>query len=261
MAWVETTSLSFTARHEADHEQDAVAVLDSLEEHRNRLERLFGQLPENVTVVLHDSALQLALAQPWLAASRRLASPAGRRYMSGWYAQGEVHSLAPARLRELAGGDESRAALLLTPHRAYTMLVIGTNNPMLPPPARPRTVLQLLRAPWLLEGAAQFLAGQVPLLRAAIATRLRGGRVRFPPDRRDAPLLAGTLFDLLARERGPEACARLARQPSKHPLHALETAFGAGEHEIASRWRTHLERAAAPAAHVNVLGEPVEPRT
>jgi hypothetical protein len=254
MAWVETTSLSFTARHDDDHTDDALAVLDSLEEHRNRLERLFPQLPENVTVVLHDSSLQLTLAQPWLAGYRRLASPAARRYMSGWFAQGEVHALAPERLSELAGGPDSREALMLTPHRAYTMLVIGTNNPMLPPPARPRTILQLLRAPWLLEGAAQHLSGQVPLLRAAIATRLREGGVPFPPSRRDAPLLAGTLFDLLARDRGIEACARLARQPSTHPLHALESAFGQRAPEIASRWRAHLERAAAPAAHVNVLG-------
>ena len=39
---------------------------------------------------------------------------------------------------------------------------------------------------------------------------LRGSsRVSFPPSRRDAVILGGTIFDLLENERGPEACERL----------------------------------------------------
>ena len=40
MAWVETTSLSFTARHEAGHTEDAEAVLEALDDPEfTRLER------------------------------------------------------------------------------------------------------------------------------------------------------------------------------------------------------------------------------
>src|SRR5438093_12888866 len=101
VSWAETPSLSFTARHEAGHADDALAVLEALESYRERLEELFPRVPGNVTVVLHDSPLQMALAQPLLPVVRRLASPAARRYMAGWFSRGEVHSLAPARLRAL----------------------------------------------------------------------------------------------------------------------------------------------------------------
>jgi hypothetical protein len=252
MAWVETTSPSFTARHDSAHEGDAEAVLDALEAHRARLGELYSRLPENVTVVLHDSGAQLALARPYLPIARRLASPAARRYIAGWFAAGEVHVLAPECLRALAGGPDSLEALMLTPQRVYTMLVAGGDNPLLPPPFRPRTLAGMLRAPWLLEGIAQYLSGQVPLLRTAISVRLREGPVRFPPTRRDSPLVAGVLFDLLARERGQKACLRLARQPTKDPVHALQEAFDASTTEIVSLWRAHLERIASPRPGVTL---------
>lgn len=252
MAWVETTSPSFTARHDSAHAGDAEAVLDALEAHRARLGELYSRLPENVTVVLHDSGVQLALARPYLPIARRLASPAARRYIAGWFAAGEVHVLAPECLRALAGGPDSLEALMLTPQRVYTMLVAGSDNPLLPPPFRPRTLAGMLRAPWLLEGIAQYLSGQVPLLRTAISVRLREGPVRFPPTRRDSPLVAGVLFDLLARERGEKACLRLARQPTKDPVLALQEAFDASTTEIVSLWRAHLERIASPRPGVTL---------
>ena len=258
MAWVETTSPSFTARHESAQTDDAEAVLDALETHRARLRDLYSRLPENVTVVLHDSAFQLALARPYLPIARRLASPAARRYIAGWFATAEVHVLAPERLRALAGGPDSLEALMLTPQRVYTMLVAGHDNPLLPPPIRPRTLSGMLRAPWLLEGIGQFLSGQVPMLRPAIAIRLRQGPVRFPPSRRDSPLVAGVLFDLLARERGESACLRLARQPAKDPVQALHAAFDASTTELVSMWRAHLERIASPRPDVTLA--PVRPR-
>jgi hypothetical protein len=253
VAWAETTSLSFTARHEAGQADDALTVLESLESHRERLEELFPRVPGNVTIVLHDSWLQLALAQPYLALARRLASPAARRYVAGWFAAGEVHSLAPERLRAAAGAPDSVEALLLTPLRAYTMLVVGTNNGLLPPPFRPRALSPLLRSAWLLDGAAQFFSGQVPLLRAAIAIRLREGRIGFPPGVRDAPIAAGALFDLLARDHGVGACVRLARQPARDSLAALESAFGQPPAEIASMWRSNLERLSAASPNVTML--------
>jgi hypothetical protein len=253
VAWAETPSLSFTARHEAAHADDALAVLESLEAHRARLEDLFPRVPGNVTVVLHDSWTQLALAQPYLPVVRRLASPAARRYMAGWFSAGEVHSLAPQQLRAAAGGPDSVEALLLTPARVYTMLVAGTNNGVLPPPFRPRTLRALLRSPWLLEGAAQFLSGQVPHLRAALAIRLREGPISFPPGLRDAPLAAGAIFDLLARERGLSASVRLARNPARDTAAALESAFELPLAEIGSMWRANLDRLSAPSPQVTML--------
>jgi hypothetical protein len=253
VAWVETASPSFTARHESAQTDDAEAVLDALETHRARLDHLYSRLPENVTVVLHDSWLQLAFARPYLPIARRLASPAARRYIAGWFAPAEVHVLAPERLRALAGGPDSLEALMLTPQRVYTMLVAGNDNPLLPPPVRPRTLSGMLRAPWLLEGIAQFLSGQVPLLRPAISIRLREGPVRFPPSRRDSPLVAGVLFDLLASVHGESACLRLARQPAKDPINALHSAFGASTAELVSMWRAHLDRVASPRPGVTPL--------
>jgi hypothetical protein len=134
---------------------------------------------------------------------------------------------------------------MLTPQRAYTLLVVGVNNPYLPPPFRPAAVLRALRFAWLLEGAAQHFSGQLPYLRLAISRRLRERPVTFPPGPRDAPLLAGAIFDLLDRERGTSACVELALDDdSSDPRAALETAFGRGLHELARRWREHLEELA-----------------
>jgi hypothetical protein len=246
VSWVETASPSFTARHEAGQTEDAEAVLDALESHRARLRELYPRLPENVTLVLHDSWLQLALALPRLPMARRLASPSARRYMVGGFTQHELHVLAPARLQELAGGPDSLEALMLTPQRVYTMLVAGTDNPLLPPPFRPRTASTMRRVPWLLEGIGQYLSGQVPLLRPAISIRLREGPVRFPPTRRDSPLVAGALYDLLGSERGEGACVRLSRSPVTDVPGALETAFGRKMLDLVSLWRSHLEHLASP---------------
>ena len=129
-------------------------------------------------------------------------------------------------LRALSAGADSERAMLLSPRRAYTALVVGINNPLLPPPSRPAAVTpDLLRHAWLAQGAAQHFSGQVPFLRAAIAMRLRQGRVPFPPGARDAPLLAGSVFDLLAGERGERACVRLATHPYRNARDALEDSF------------------------------------
>jgi hypothetical protein len=249
--WVETPSLSFTARHEASQADDALAVLEDLEQHRARLEELLPRVPGGVTVILHDSPIQLLFASPMLAVMRRLASRAARRYLVGWYRTGEVHTLSAPALREISAGPDSERALLLSPRRTYTALAIGTNHPLLPPPSRPGHLSRLLRAAWLPEGAAQHFSGQVPFMRAAIATRLRAGRVKFPPGSRDAGLIGGTLFDLLQQERGERACVRLATHPAANPLAALEDAFGDSLPEIERAWRRHLERLATPAPDVS----------
>lgn len=256
MSWVETTSLSFTARHDSAQADDAIAVLEDLEQHRNHLDRLFPRLPGNVTLILHDSPLQLWLAHPLLLTSRILASQAARRYVTAWYRAGEVHSLSPPVLRGLAAGADSERAMLLSPRRGFTALVVGVNNPLLPPPSRPAAVIRSLRRAWLAHGASQYFAGQVPLLRAAVAMRLRQGRIPFPPGARDAPLLAGSVFDLLARERGERACVRLATHPYASPREALEEVFDRRLSDTAHVWRTHLDQLSRPAPDVEWVGGP-----
>jgi hypothetical protein len=243
--WVETGSLSFTARHEASQSDDALALLEDLEGYRERLERLLGRAPANVTFVFHDSPLQLALAQPFVAIARRLSAPEARRYMVGWFSNSEVHTLAPETLRRLAAGEESLRALSLAPHRAYTLLAVGTTSSALPPPFSPRALWSLRDSAWLLEGAAAWLSGQLAHLRAPLARRLRRGRADLPLAFRDAWLLGGTVFDLLAGERGEPASIELAL--TSHPWEGralIEAAFDRPLRDTRTRWEAHLERLA-----------------
>ena len=257
MAWTETRSESFGCRHAESHAEEAEATLEALEAYRAQLDQIFPRLPENVSVVLHDSVAQLMLAQPWLALARRMSSPAGRRYMTGWFSRSEVHCLAPSVLRRAAvsgATDESLTALLLTPQRYYTMLVVGVNNPLLPPPFRLGAATRMLRHGWRIEGAAAHFSGQVPYLRGAIALRLRGRPVRLPPSARDAALLGGPLYELLEAEQGARACLRLACHPDPaDDRTVLENAFGMPRHELTQVWRKHLERLASREPHVSAL--------
>ncbi|MDQ3720041.1 MAG: hypothetical protein M3350_04560 [Actinomycetota bacterium] len=177
MPWVESDSLSFSARHESAQADEAARVLDDLEAFRSQLGRLYRSTPGQVTVVIHPRPAMLALAHPWLPLARRLSAPAARRYYAGWFSDGEIHVLAPPALRARSSGSEgSHEALMLSPRHEYAHLVVGAHNPGLPPPFRPRSFARYLRLAWLAEGAAAWLAGQVPHLRAAIVRRLREGR-------------------------------------------------------------------------------------
>ena len=212
MPWVETESLSFVARHESGQTGSVERLLDDLERFRAALEPRFERVPGEVTVIVHPRSLMLSLAHPWLPAMRMVSAPAGRRYFAGFHTRREIHVLAPAALEarasEVAG---SREAMLLSPRREYAHLVVGANNPSLPPPFTPGTFRRYLRMAWVGEGAASYLAGQVPHMRAAVARRMReGGRPSFPPPARDALVLGGTVFDFLAREAGPDAADALA---------------------------------------------------
>ena len=92
---------------------------------------------------------------------------------------------------------------MLTPAALYAQLVVAANNTALPPPFTVRAFRRWLRWSWLAQGAGQFFSGQTAWLRPAIAVRLREGPPPdFPPSRRDAALLGGTVFDLLVREEG-----------------------------------------------------------
>jgi hypothetical protein len=243
MAWIETDSLSFTARHDDSDTASAQRILDRLEELRLRLEERFEHAPGDITVVIHDNPAWLSAAHPLLPAVRWSSAPAGRRYLAGWPMLGEIHVLNDYWTERRAAGEDSLTALRGTAERMYCQLVLAANNERLPPMWTPQRFLTYLRWAWLVEGAAQYFTGQTSLFRAAVITRLREDtRPTFPPSRRDAVILGGTVFDLLDRHAGPERCAVLvSRLRREGPAGNLELAFDARVREIERAWRAHLD--------------------
>src|SRR5438477_2219388 len=102
MAWVESVSPSFRARHSSDDADEADRVLYSLERARERLERVFPRVPGEMTVVLHPGFPGLSLTNPLLPLTWLLTAPAARRYVAGWAGKRELHVLAPASLEARA---------------------------------------------------------------------------------------------------------------------------------------------------------------
>jgi hypothetical protein len=249
-AWVETTSPNFSARHDILDEEDVVGVLELLEGTRERLARAFPAMPGEVEVIIHGTRTQLYAAQPEVLLVNRLTAPAARRYLTGWVASGRLHMLAPRHLRSRASNvPGSREMAMLSPAALYAQLVVGANNPQLPPPFRPGSFVRMLRWGWLWAGAGQWFSGQTAYARPAIARRLReGGTPAFPPGLRDAPLLGGTVIDLLAREQGEPAAVRLACElPSDGPRRGLVRAFGGRPFvDTEGTWRSHLAKLAGP---------------
>jgi hypothetical protein len=192
---------------------------------------------------VHTSPAWLSVAHPLLPIARWSAGQAGRRYMAGWAMAHELHVLNDTHIDRRAAGEDSRRALRGTAERLYVQLLLAANNGRLPPTWTPRRFARYLRWAWLIEGAAQYFSGQVPLFRAAVITRLReGSRPRFPPALRDAALLGGTVFDLLDRTAGPEACDLLvSRLRRDGPRGNLELVFDARVREVERAWHAHLE--------------------
>ena len=235
--------MSFSARHETRHADAAAELLERLEEFRAELEGTFERTPWDVAVVIHPSAVELALAHPWLPLARRFAAPASRRYFAGWFARGEIHVLAPEALRARASRvPGSREALDRSPHHEYAHLVLAENNPALPPPFGVRTFRRYLELAWVCEGAATWLSGQTRHLRPAIARRMREGKPpSFPPRAADAQLLGGTVFSLLERAAGRRACVELAKVEHREQARAaIELAFARPVGEVEADWRDHL---------------------
>jgi hypothetical protein len=256
VAWVESASPSFTARHESTHADDADRVLYSLERTREYLAAFFPRTVEGISVVFHPSVSSLAIARPQLPLSWMAASPAARRYVAGcWAGPHEMHVLLPDALEARASsvgraGASSREMLDRAVPALYARRVIAENNEDLPPRLSPRRIGVEMRWAWLLEGAARWFAGQTAHSGHAIARRLREGRrPSFPPGRRDAPLLGGTVIDLLVRERGEPAAAALACRLHPHgPRGALREAFrGRSPARIEEAWRDHLTRTTSAA--------------
>ncbi len=250
MPWVETKSLSFTARHDSGDAAAAERTLDRMEELRLRLEDRFEAVPGDVTVVIHTNPALLSMAHPFLPAARWSAAPAGRRYLAGWAMATELHVLNDLHIERRAAGEDSREALRGTAERLYAQLVVAANNPDLPPSWTPGRFARYLGGwAWLVEGGAQYFARQVGLYRAAVIRRLReSARPSFPPSRRDAVILGGTIFDLLEMERGSEACERLAlKLLPGGAVPTIEAAFDARFREIEGAWRDHLRGMARPS--------------
>ncbi len=239
MAWLETASETFVARHDERDADDAQRVLAQLEHARPRLQRRLGAEVGELAVVLHPTSAQLDAAQPWLPLERARTAPAARRYVVGRVTDGELHVLAPRVLAARASNVEGSLELLML---APTALL--AKRLMAPERRRRLGRRAAAEVPWRLEGAAQFFAGQTRHLRPAVVLRTHERpKPSFPPARRDALLLGGTVFDLLAREEGEEACVELARAPD--PARALERAFhGRPLRQTEQAWRSHLARLA-----------------
>jgi hypothetical protein len=251
VAWVESASPSFRARHESTHADEVDRALYSLERTREYLARHFPHTVDGMSIVFHSGVASLSIACPMVPLAWVAAAPAARRYVVGWSGRDELHILRPDLL-EARGSvvPGSREMLATAASALYARRVIIDNNPDVPVRMTPRRVRAELRWAWLLEGGARWFGGQTAHSRPAIARRLReGGRPPFPPGVRDAPLLGGTVFDLLVRERDETAAARLAcRLHPQGRRAALREAFGSrSSAQIEEAWRAHLTRMAAAA--------------
>src|SRR6195952_1360522 len=111
MSWVETESLSFTARHDSEDAAFADRTLDRLETLRLRLQDRFQKMPAEGTVALPTNPPSRTAAHPFLPAARWAAAPAGRRYLAGWPMETELHVLNDRHMERRAGGEDSREAL------------------------------------------------------------------------------------------------------------------------------------------------------
>jgi hypothetical protein len=248
MPWVESSSPSFRARHDGARTSEALQLLNALEATRARLSEYFPRPVDGLTLVLHTTTASLLMARPHLAARWMTTAPAARRYMAGCCGASELHLLSAEALGGRASAvPGSRQMLALSAPALYARRVVLLNNRDLQSVLRPARPALALRWAWLIEGAAQWYAGQTAHARPAIARRLREGRSpSFPPSLRDAPLLGGTVIDLLVREEGQRAAAQLAcRLHRGGPRAALAKAFGGRPlMHTEGAWRSHLARLA-----------------
>jgi hypothetical protein len=249
MHWTESVSPSFHARHDAARAEEAAALLESLERTRARLTAYFPRPIDDLTVVIHDSPWSLWLARPQVALRWAATAPAARRYLAGWTGSDELHVLSQSVLVERASAVQgSREMLELAAPALYARAAVLANNGDLQRVPRAVRPAMIARWAWLIEGAARWFCGQTEHARPAISRRLREGRrPSFPPSARDAPLLGGTVIDLIAREKGVAAAARFAcRLHPGGPKAALARAFG-GRALVHTEgaWRSHLARLAS----------------
>jgi hypothetical protein len=249
MAWVESHTASFQCRHSAVCTDDVAHLLGGLEALRAGLQETFPRTVDDLMLVMHDGPRFLAAANPLLAAQARRADLASRPLLTGWVTDAEIHLLSPPALRARAAGNPILSAVLA--HSAatlYTRRVIMEANHDLHRTFAPARAMVSVRWAWLLEGASRWFSGESAAARPLVGARLRGGsQPAFPPAPRDAPLLAGTVIDLLVREEGERAAVEMVGR--LHPggtQGALVKAFdGRTMAHTEGSWRSYLSRLAS----------------
>jgi hypothetical protein len=141
----------------------------------------------------------------------------------------------PRRGRGLARGAARHGGAPLL------QIVIAANNTRLPPPGGRGSSRRYVNWAWLIEGGSQYFAGQTGCFAPRSTPMRQGDRPAFPPSARDAIILGGTIFDLLERERGRDACtvlvSRLRREGAQR---AIELAFDGRFREVEDEWRRYL---------------------
>jgi hypothetical protein len=251
MAWVESHSASFQCRHSGACTEDVARMLGALEDLRSGLMEAFPRPVEALgalTFIMHDGPRSLAASNPLLVPLWRATDVASRPYITGWASTHEIHLLSPPALRSRAAGNPTLAAVLgYSAATLYTRRVIVEANHDLHRSLGPARTAVSMRWAWLLEGASRWFSGETAAARPAVTARLRGGRQpEFPPALKDAPLLAGTVIDLLVREEGERAAIELAGR--LHPggaEGALVKAFnGRALVHTEGAWRSYLSRLA-----------------
>ena len=179
-----------------------------------------------------------------------VAAPASRRYFAGWFTEADIHVLSPPALERRASKVAgSREALLLSPLHEYSHLVIGVNNPDLPPPFSPAAFRRYVRWAWLCEGAAVWLSGQTPLSaprdRAAAP---RGAAVRSSRRRRATRCSSAARSSRCSSaSAGPGAAAALAtsRLEDRGARGVLAEAFDRPLAAVERDWRAELDSLSA----------------
>lgn len=245
MPWVESDTEHFHCRHSSQHDADAARVLALLERVRERMSGRLPKLAGELTVVLHDTPMSLALSHPLMAIQWRAVAPSSRPYVTGWFGARELHVLTPKALRARASSITGSFEMLrLAPASLYIRRLISESNVDLATARPPNRRALETRWAWLLEGSARWLSGESDYAHAVVSERVRDGhRINFPPSARDAPLLAPTVMELLALQRGEQAVAAICtRLPAEGPKASLAKAFPGRELiNVESDWRRYLQ--------------------
>ena len=183
MAWVDTASETFVARHDERDEEDAARVLAQLEFARTRLEERFDHAPRRArgrpALLGRPARRRAAVAAGRAPPHRARRAPLRRRL--GRPARAARARAAAARAPRLQrrglAGDADAGAL-----GAARAPLRRRRPPEAAAAAQPPRVARWARWAWLVEGAAQWLSGQTRHVRPAVARRLREGPTpAFPP--------------------------------------------------------------------------------
>ena len=276
MAWVETVTPSFRARHESADDGRRRARARLARRRRARASRSSSrERPPTSRSSSTAPAALLDLAHPLVPLERLLTAPAARRYVVGSTGgAATIHVLAPRRCGRARRTSRARARCSSSrPTVLYAQLVVGAQQPA-PAAAvrRRRGCSARLRWAWLVEGAAQLLRrpdrARAPGDRAAPARR-RAPRL---PARRCATraLLGGRSSTCSRARRAARPAMRLAcyLDPAATRSTRCASAFRGrslvphrGRLALAPRARdrqSRLSAASSSAASSRAAGAPVE---